>query len=65
MSDEQYRTVKKEADLRKVGEATVGRGIKDGEIPAIDIGKGWRIASSELTAFRTRTGGNKEKGPGA
>jgi excisionase family DNA binding protein len=51
MSDEQYQTVKKAADLGKVGEATAERWIKDGERPVIDIGKGWRIASSDLDAF--------------
>lgn len=43
MSFSQYRTVKEIADLLKVSEVIVRRWIKDGELRAIDIGKGWRI----------------------
>ena len=51
MSREQYQTVKEIADLLKVNEATVRRWIKDGELRAIDIGKGWRIGPDDLDAF--------------
>lgn len=51
MSREQYQTVKEIADLLKVNEATVRRWIKDGELRAIDIGKGWRIGPEDLYAF--------------
>lgn len=51
MSREQYQTVKEIADLLKVNEATVRRWIKDGELRAIDIGKGWRIDPDDLDAF--------------
>jgi excisionase family DNA binding protein len=51
MAREQYQTVKEVADLLKVGEPTVRRWIKDGELRAIDVGKGWRISSSDLDAF--------------
>lgn len=51
MSREQYQTVKEIADLLKVNEATVRRWIKDGELRAIDIGKGWRIGPEDLDAF--------------
>ena len=51
MSHEQYRTVKQVADLLQVNEATVRRWIKDGELRAIDIGKGWRIDADDLGAF--------------
>lgn len=45
MSQVHYQTVKDVADLLKVSEVTVRRWIKDGELRAIDIGKGWRIGS--------------------
>lgn len=51
MSQDQYQTVKNVADLLKVSEVTVRRWIKDGELRAIDIGKGWRIGSGDLDAF--------------
>jgi len=51
MAHEQYQTVKDVADLLKVSEVTVRRWIKDGELRAIDIGKGWRIGPDDLDAF--------------
>ena len=51
MSQEQYQTVKDVADLLKVSEVTVRRWIKDGELRAIDIGKGWRIGPGDLDTF--------------
>jgi excisionase family DNA binding protein len=51
MSREQYQTVKEVADLLQVNEVTVRRWIKDGELRAIDIGKGWRIGPEDLDAF--------------
>lgn len=51
MPRDQYQTVKEVADRLMVGEATVRNWIKDGELRAIDIGKGWRIADSDLNAF--------------
>ncbi|MCZ0811411.1 MAG: helix-turn-helix domain-containing protein [Pseudomonadota bacterium] len=51
MSQEQYQTVKDVAELLKVSEVTVRRWIKDGELRAIDIGKGWRIGPGDLDAF--------------
>lgn len=51
MSREHYRTVKDVADLLQVNEVTVRRWIKDGELRAIDIGKGWRIGPEDLDAF--------------
>lgn len=74
MAKEQYQTVREVADLLKVSEATVRRWIKDEELRAIDIGKGWRIGSSDLGAFlqahatrpagagiASKTGGPEEK----
>lgn len=64
MSLEQYRTVKEIATLLQVNEATVRRWIRDGELRAIEIGKGWRIGPEDLAAFldghatRPRAGAN-------
>ncbi|GGD13237.1 helix-turn-helix domain-containing protein [Aquisalinus flavus] len=43
--------MKEIADLLQVNEVTVRRWIKDGELRAIDIGKGWRIGPQDLDAF--------------
>lgn len=51
MSHPQYQTVKDVADLLKVSEVTVRRWIKEGDLRAIDIGKGWRISAEDLDAF--------------
>lgn len=51
MARDQYQTVKEVADRLKVSEATVRGWIRHGELRAIDIGKGWRIADSDLAAF--------------
>lgn len=46
-----FRTVKDVAELLQVGEATVRRWIKDGDLRAIDIGRGWRIDPEDLDDF--------------
>jgi excisionase family DNA binding protein len=51
MPRDAYQTVQELADRLKVNEATVRQWIRDGELRAIDIGKGWRIADSDLEAF--------------
>ena len=51
MARDQYQTVKEVADRLKVSEATVRGWIRGGELRAIDIGKGWRIADSDLSRF--------------
>lgn len=48
---DQYQTVRDVADRLKVAEATVRHWIKLGQLRAIDIGKGWRIANTDLNAF--------------
>ncbi|WP_349361084.1 helix-turn-helix domain-containing protein [Stappia sp.] len=51
MARDHYQTVKEVADRLKVGEATVRHWIREGDLRAIDIGKGWRIADTDLDAF--------------
>lgn len=51
MSHQQYQTVREVAELLKVSEVTVRRWIKDGELRAINIGKGWRIGANDLETF--------------
>jgi len=51
MARDQYQTVKEVADRLEVSEATVRGWIKDGELRAIEIGKGWRIADVDLSVF--------------
>jgi excisionase family DNA binding protein len=54
MPHDQYQTVKEVADRLKVAETTVRHWIKTGELRAIDIGKGWRIADADLNQFLRR-----------
>lgn len=51
MPQDKYQTVKEVAERLKVAEATVRNWIKGDELRAIDIGKGWRIADSDLAGF--------------
>ena len=54
MPNERYQTVKEVADRLKVGEATVRHWIRTGDLRAVDIGKGWRIADADLALFLVR-----------
>jgi excisionase family DNA binding protein len=54
MPYDHYQSVKELADRLKVAEATVRHWIKTGELRAIDIGKGWRIADADLQQFIRR-----------
>lgn len=53
MPKNQYQTVREVADRLKVAEATVRHWIKEGQLRAIDIGKGWRVADLDLADFLT------------
>lgn len=39
------------AALLKIKEATVRRWIRDGDLPAVNLGREWRIATSQLEEF--------------
>lgn len=54
MPHDQYQTVKEVAERLKVAEATVRYWIRSGELRAINVGKGWRIADADLKWFLTR-----------
>jgi excisionase family DNA binding protein len=51
MPQDRYQTVQELADRLEVAEATVRQWIKAGALRAIDIGKGWRIADTDLDQF--------------
>ncbi len=51
MPQDRYQTVQELSDRLEVAEATVRQWIKSGELRAIDIGKGWRIADADLERF--------------
>ena len=51
MPVDQYQTVQELAARLEVSEATIRQWIKSGELRAIDIGKGWRIANTDLATF--------------
>lgn len=51
MPQDRYQTVQQLAERLDVAEATVRQWIKGGELRAIDIGKGWRIADADLERF--------------
>lgn len=53
MPQDRYQTVQEVADRLEVAEATVRQWIKAGALRAIDIGKGWRIADTDLVRFLT------------
>ena len=54
MPHDQYQTVRDLAERLKVAEATVRLWIRSGELRAIDIGKGWRIADADFDDFLSR-----------
>lgn len=51
MTRDDFQTVREVADRLKVSEATVRQWIRAGDLRAIDIGKGWRIADRDFDAF--------------
>ena len=51
MPKDRYQTVQELALRLEVAEATVRLWIKSGRLRAIHIGKGWRIADTDLVRF--------------
>ena len=51
MPRDRYQTVQEVADRLKVSAATVRHWIREGDLRAIELGKGWRIADSDLADF--------------
>jgi excisionase family DNA binding protein len=51
MPQDRYQTVQELAERLDVAEATVRQWIKSGQLRAIEIGKGWRIADADLSHF--------------
>jgi excisionase family DNA binding protein len=51
MPQDRYQTVQDVAVRLDVAEATVRLWVKSGQLRAIDIGKGWRIADTDLALF--------------
>ncbi len=51
MPHDRYQTVQELAERLEVAEATVRQWIKTGLLRAIDIGKGWRVADTDLELF--------------
>lgn len=51
MPHDRYQTVQELAERLEVAEATVRHWIKSGALRAIDIGKGWRVADTDLAIF--------------
>ncbi|MEM8985239.1 MAG: helix-turn-helix domain-containing protein [Pseudomonadota bacterium] len=51
MLSQKFMSVKDVAELLQIGETTIRNWIRSGELPAIDVGREWRIAPKELEAF--------------
>lgn len=51
MLNRRFMSVKEVSDLLQVGETTIRNWIHDGALPAVDIGREWRIAPEDLEAF--------------
>lgn len=51
MLTRRFMSVKEVSDLLQVGETTVRNWIHNRELPAINVGREWRIAPKDLEAF--------------
>lgn len=54
MLSRQFLSVKDVADLLKVGEVAVRSWTKSGDLRAVDLGREWRIAPSDLESYLRR-----------
>ncbi len=51
MLSRKFMSVKQVSELLQVGETTIRNWIHSCELPAIDVGREWRVAPKELEAF--------------
>ncbi|MEM9618928.1 MAG: helix-turn-helix domain-containing protein [Pseudomonadota bacterium] len=51
MFSRKFMSVKEVSELLQVGETTIRNWIRSCELPAIDVGREWRVAPVELEAF--------------
>lgn len=51
MLSRKFMSVKEVSELLQVGETTIRNWIRSCELPAIDVGREWRVAPKELEAF--------------
>lgn len=65
MLSRKFMSVKEIADLLDVCETTVRHWIHDGELPAVDVGREWRIAPKELEAFLEKRSTQRQAEPKA
>jgi excisionase family DNA binding protein len=54
MSRAKYLTVNEVADLMRISSMTVYRLIKSGELPAVRVGKSFRVREEDLDAYLAR-----------
>mgnify|MGYP000494007879 CR=1 FL=1 len=64
LSKARFLTVQEVADLMRVSSMTVYRLIKSGELPAVRVGRSFRVAESDDPG-RVEVGGSAEAGAGA
>ncbi len=51
MSDNEIMTVSEVAEYFKISEVTTYKLVQEGKIPAVKIGRHWRVKRSDLTEF--------------
>ncbi|HVZ12064.1 MAG TPA: helix-turn-helix domain-containing protein [Patescibacteria group bacterium] len=54
MAHKEYKTVKEIAQLLKVNPATIYEYVKNGQIPAVRLGRNYRIELHEFNRFLRR-----------
>jgi excisionase family DNA binding protein len=67
MTDDQFLTTEEVLDYLQVNLRTVYRLIKAGKLPAVRVGRQWRVRRSDLDAWleAQRTGGRSRRAPAA
>jgi excisionase family DNA binding protein len=54
LSRARFLTVSEVADLLRVSSMTIYRLIKDGEMPAVRVGKSYRLREEDIDAYLTK-----------